>query len=310
MITTITLNPAVDKTVEILDFEVGSVNRVASIRQDAGGKGINVSKVIMTMGGKSRATGLLGGAAGKFIIDYLDQADIENNFLTIEGETRTNLKIVDSKRKTNTDINEAGPLVALEDIEELEKIIFEKLEKDAVVVFSGSIPANMDKDLYGKWIKVAKQSGAKTILDADGELLKHGVEAGPYLVKPNIHELERLFDTKINGIQEAEKQARSLIEMYGIELVAVSLGAKGAIFLNKESSLYAHGIDVEVKSTVGAGDSMVAALAYSMDMGYSFEKSVRLAVASGTANVMTTGTQPADVNIIKELEDRVTFEYI
>ncbi|MDF2986786.1 MAG: 1-phosphofructokinase [Eubacterium sp.] len=310
MIITITLNPAVDKTVEIPDFEVGTVNRVASVRLDAGGKGINVSKVIMSLGGKSCASGVVGGATGNFIKDALNRMGIDNEFLTINGETRTNLKVVDSKRKTNTDINEPGPMLSSDDLKRLEEIIFEKVDKDTVMVFSGSVPANVEKDIYGKWIRTARNAGAKTILDADGQLLKLGIEAGPYMVKPNIIELERFFGEEISGIQVAERKARSLIDTYGIEFVAVSLGSKGAIFLNKDSSLFTPGIEVEVKSTVGAGDSMVAALTYSIDTGIAFEEAARLAVASATANVMTTGTQPADFEVIMELQKKVVFDYV
>lgn len=310
MIITITLNPAVDKTVEIPDFEAGTVNRVSSVRLDAGGKGINVSKVIMSLGGKSCASGVLGGTTGNFIKESLNRMGIENKFLTIQGETRTNLKVVDSKRKTNTDINEPGPNLSPNDIEKLEEIIFSRIQRDTAVVFSGSVPANVDKGIYSKWIKAAKLAGAKTILDADGELLKLGMEAGPFMVKPNIHELERFFGQEIVGIEEAERRARSLINTYGIEFVAVSLGSRGAIFLNRQKSLFIPGLDVEVKSTVGAGDSMVAALTYSIDMGFDFEKAARLAVASATANVMTSGTQPADIEVIRNLEKKVVFDYI
>ena len=122
--------------------------------------------------------------------------------------------------------------------------------------------------------------------------------------------MEKLFNTAINDINQAEGLARSLIEKYGIEIVVVSLGEKGALFLNKAHSLLAHSIKVDVKSTVGAGDSMVAALAHSIDTGLSFEKSVKLAVAAATANVTTSGTQPADYDEIVKLEKQVTFEYL
>jgi 1-phosphofructokinase len=310
MIITITLNPAVDKTVEIADFQVGTVNRVSSVRYDAGGKGINVSKVIQSLGGKSKAVGILGGSAGSFIQKFLERSGIENDFYFIKGDTRTNMKVVDHRQKTNTDINEPGPEVSDEDIAILKQRIINDLGKKAVIVFSGSVPAKIDNGIYGEWISAAKQRGALTILDADGELLKHGIAAGPFLVKPNIHELENFFGTKIEDIREAESLARSLIEQYGIEQVVVSLGEKGAIFLNKECSMLAHGIQVEVKSTVGAGDSMVAALAYSIEMGYDFNQSIRLAVAAGTANVMTSGTQAAEYQTIVELEKKITMECI
>ncbi|MGE5607296.1 MAG: 1-phosphofructokinase [Bacteroidota bacterium] len=310
MIITITLNPAVDKTVEIADFQVGTVNRVSAVRYDAGGKGINVSKVIQSLGGNSKAVGILGGNSGNFIKEFLEHNGIENDFLFIKGETRTNLKIVDYIKKTNTDINEPGPEVSHEDMAILKQRVINNLAQKSVVVFSGSVPVNVDKGIYGRWFSAAQQQGAITVLDADGELLRHGIAAGPFLVKPNIHELESFFGTEIGDVGEAERLARSLIHDYGIEQVVVSLGEKGAIFLNEQCSVLAHGINVEVKSTVGAGDSMVAALAYSLEQGYDFEQAIRLAVAAGTANVMTSGSQAAEYRTIIELEKLVTTECI
>ncbi len=310
MIITVTLNPAVDKTVEIGNFEAGKVNRVSSIRLDAGGKGINVSKVLMSLGGGSKAVGILGGSAGNFIKKYLDSHGIENDFLLINAETRINLKVIDSLRKTNTDINEPGPLIAQADIDAIEKIIFSNIRKDTVLVLSGSVPSNVDKVIYARWIAAAKTAGAKTILDADGELLDNGIKAGPTIVKPNIYELGMLFGTEIDSIQSADKAARSLIEQYGIEVVAVSMGEKGAIFLSRSHTIFVPGIKVDVISTVGAGDAMVAALAFSANKGCNFEKTVRLATAAATANVTTSGTQPADYNRIVELESLVKLEYL
>ncbi|HHW30147.1 MAG TPA: 1-phosphofructokinase [Clostridiaceae bacterium] len=310
MIYTITLNPAVDKTIEIDNFEVGTLNRVSSVRLDAGGKGINVSKVILSLGGKSKALGILGGISGKFIKEYLDHYGVDNDFIFMEKDTRTNLKIIDKVRKTNTDINEPGPDVDVKYIDMLKEKLFRILNKDSIVVFSGSTPKNIHKNIYYQWIMSAKDIGAKTILDADDELLKYGVQAGPFLVKPNINELEKLFNTSVKSIKQAVNLARSLINKYGIEIVVVSLGEKGALFLDKTCSIFSRGIKVDVKSTVGAGDAMVAALAHSIDMGLGFDKSVKLAMATATANVLTSGTQPADYSEIAELEKQITFEYI
>ncbi|WP_411683122.1 1-phosphofructokinase [Clostridium thailandense] len=309
MITTITLNPAVDKTIEIDTFRIGSVNRISSSRVDAGGKGINVSKVIQSLGGKSRAIGILAGKNGEFIKEYLDSIKIKNDFVFVEGETRINTKVVDPVSHTNTDINEIGPMISNENLDKLWNKFYESSDENSIVVLSGSIPKNVDKSIYKTWIEKAKEKNIKTILDADGELFKQGIKAAPYLVKPNIHELEGLFGQKIDSIEKAVKLSKELLSQ-GVKIVVVSLGEDGALFVKKELVVLAKGIKVEVKSTVGAGDSMVAALALAMDKGYDFEKAVRLAVACGTASVMIEGTQAADIDTVMNLENLVQFEYI
>lgn len=308
-IITITLNPAIDKTVEINDFKTGSVNRVSSIRVDAGGKGINVSKVIKSLGGESRALGILAGKNGEFIKAYLDSLNIENEFVFIQGETRTNLKIIDNTNHSNTDINEPGSVVAAEDLTKVEESIFRAINDEAIVVLSGSTPAGVPKDIYGIWIKKARELGAKVILDADGELLKEGLKEGPYLIKPNIHELEGLCGKKLESLEEVVKAAQKLHE-YGVERIVVSLGGDGALFIDKDKIVRSEGLKVPVKSTVGAGDSMVAALAIASEKGYLMEETVLLATAVSAANVMTSGTQPAELKDILELKKKVKFEYI
>lgn len=309
MITTITLNPAVDKTITIEDFSIGKVNRVLSSRFDAGGKGINVSKGIHSLEGKSRATGILAGKSGEFIKGCLDSLNIENDFVFIDGETRTNIKIVDKLNGTNTDINGSGPFVSGEALDNVYSKFSKDIDESTLIVFSGSVPQNVDKGIYGMWIKKAKGKGAKTILDADGELLKRGLEAGPYLVKPNIHELEALFGEKAHCTEDIVKMAKRILE-YDVQFVVVSLGGDGALFVKRDKIVLTHGIKVEVNSTVGAGDSMVAALALAIDRDYDLEKTVKLSVACGTASVMTSGTQAARLKDILELERLVKLEEI
>jgi len=310
MIITVTLNPAVDKTVQINGFHINGVNRVSSLRLDAGGKGINVSKMVARLGGKSKALGFLAGRTGLFIKSNLDENGIENDFIPVVGETRTNLKIVDALKYTNTDINEIGPEITMEDCEKMKDQLLQLAAQGAIIVLSGSVPPNVSKNIYKDWIKAAKEKGAKIILDADGELMRQGIAAGPYLITPNIHELEGLLGKKLMNIVEIIGAVRSLIDQYGIEVVVVSMGSNGALFINKDVTILAQGISVAVKSTVGAGDAMVAALAYSLDRGESFEKAVTLAVAAGTANVMTCGTEPSSLEKIQELERKVQWEYV
>ncbi|MCB2291765.1 1-phosphofructokinase [Clostridium sp. CS001] len=309
MIITVTLNPAIDKTLEVDNCTIGSINRVSSIKIDAGGKGINVSKVIKNLKGESIALGALAGSTGEFIKNYLDTEKIKNDFIFSQGETRTNVKIVDKVKNTNTDINEPGNKVSGEDIERIREKVFKDIEQEDILVLSGSVPQGVGKNIYEMWIKDAKKLGVKTILDADGELLKQGILSGPYLIKPNIHELEMLFDVKINGIGEVISYCKKIFN-YGVNIIAVSLGSEGALFMNGEKTIYAHGLKVEVKSTVGAGDSMVAALAFALDKGYSFERSVTLSVAAATAGVMTEGTTAGDLSNILSIEKQVVYEYL
>lgn len=310
MIKTVTFNPAVDKTVEIDDFKIGEVNRISSIRLDAGGKGINVAKTIIAMGGSSISTGFLAGRNGDYIRDCLNRMQVPNDFLFVKGETRTNLKVVDRSRKTNTDINEPGLIeVTADDLSLLEQKVFSDMYKDDLLILSGSVPSNTTEDIYRRWTERANQSGIKVFLDADGELLREGIKARPFLVKPNLEELERLLNRKLNDLKEIVSAGRSLLDM-GVETAIVSLGADGAVFFHGELALYAGGLKVEVKSTVGAGDAMIAAFAYAISNGFPFEKAAALSVAAGTANVAREGTQPPAWNDVKLYESHVHFNYL
>ncbi len=307
MIYTVTLNPALDKTVEIPSLTVDSVNRITSMRTDPGGKGINVSKVIKKLGSESVATGILGGDTGRAISGALEVMGIGTGFWFVEGETRTNLKVVDPVNHTNTDLNEPGLTVSKEILEGLLQELILRINGGDIVVLSGSLPKGAPKDTYGAWVGACKKAGAKVILDVDGELLKAGIEAAPYLIKPNNHELCALLGKELETVEELEEAARSLMERYGIEKIVVSMGGEGALYVTGEGSVYAKGLKVPVGSTVGAGDSVVAALAVAEEAGKGLEDTVRLSMASGAANVMCSGTQAAEYETIAGLIPKVEF---
>ncbi|MDF2592783.1 MAG: pfkB [Clostridia bacterium] len=301
MIITVTLNPAVDKVMVIKDFKTGSVNRASEIMVEAGGKGINVSKTISSLGGISKAFGILAGQGGSFVEKSLNLLKIDNDFLYVDGETRTNVKISDPINHIVTDINEPGPVVSKEAIEKLSQKLSEGMHKDDVLVLTGSTPQGVDKDIYKLWIEAAKAVGIRCVLDADGELLKNGIEAGPYLIKPNIHELESLYETQTSSMDEIIELAKRLLEK-GTEMAAVSCGEKGAVFVTNSWVAVAEGIKTTVKSTVGAGDAMVAALSYGIHEKLEPEDMIKLAAACGTATVTIYGNQPSkeDINSYKE----------
>ncbi|MCI8376125.1 MAG: 1-phosphofructokinase [Lachnospiraceae bacterium] len=307
MIYTVTMNPALDKTVEIPSLTVDSVNRITTMRTDPGGKGINVSKVIQKLGSESIAAGILGGDTGRAICSALEAMKIKTGFWFVEGETRTNLKVIDPVNHTNTDLNEPGVTVSEEILNGLLKELLLKVSKGDIVILSGSLPKGAPKDTYATWVKACKKAGAKVILDADGELLAEGLKASPYLIKPNNHELSALMGEKLDTPKELEKAARSLMKNHGIEKIVISMGGAGALYITEEETIYAEGLKVPVKSTVGAGDSVVAALAVSEESGKSMEDTVRLSTATGAANVMCSGTQAAEYETIKDLMPKVVF---
>lgn len=309
MIFTVTLNPALDKTVEIPSLTVDKVNRIITTRTDPGGKGINVSKVIEQLGSKSIATGILGGETGRSILSALEKMGIASDFLFTEGETRTNLKIIDPVCQTNTDINEPGITVNTETLNKLKEHLLEKIQKDDIVILSGSLPKGAPEDTYYHWVRDCKQAGAKVFLDADGAPMIHGIEAGPYLIKPNNYELSSLMQCSLETPKELAKAAQELIAK-GVEKVVVSMGGNGALYVTKETVLYAEGLSVPVRSTVGAGDSVVASLAVAEETNITLEETARLSTATGAANVMCDGTQAAEYAEIKKLIPKVRFQTI
>ena len=295
MIYTVTLNPALDKTVEIPGMALDTVNRITEMRTDPGGKGINVSKVIAKLGGDSRAVGILGGESGRTLEKLLENENFTTQFRFVEGQTRT-----------NTDINEPGLTVTDADLDALLNDLLAEVHAGDIVVLAGSLPKGAPQDTYRVWTSACKKAGARVFLDADGALLAEGLKAAPYLIKPNDDELSRLAGKKLETIEELTAEGQKLLES-GIERVVISLGGRGALYLRKGSTIYAEGLKVPVGSTVGAGDSVVAALAYAESQDMSEEDAVRLSTATGAANVMCSGTQAAERSVIEKLLPKVRF---
>ena len=306
MIYTVTLNPALDKTVEIPGMALDTVNRVTSMRTDPGGKGINVSKVIAKLGGESCAVGILGGESGRTLLAAFEREGLRTHFRFVEGQTRTNLKIIDRALHTNTDINEPGLTVSPADLDALLRDLLGMVREGDIVVLAGSLPQGAPQDTYRVWTAACREKGARVCLDADGVLLAEGLKAAPYLIKPNEDELSRLVGHRLTDTDELIAEGRRLLKG-GVTRVVISLGERGALYLRGNEVLYAEGLSVPVGSTVGAGDSVVAALAYADSLGMSDEDAVRLSTATGAANVMCSGTQAAEREAVEALLPKVRF---
>lgn len=307
MIVTVTMNPAIDKTVEIERLVPGSLNRITRVEYDAGGKGINVSKTIRALGGESVAVGFLGGSAGKTIETVLTKAGICHDFVRVEGETRTNTKVFE-KSGVVTELNEPGPAVGREH----QELLMEKLAgyagEETLFVLSGSVPAGMDKGIYARIIRMVHEKGAKVLLDADGELFANAVRQRPELVKPNAQELMEYagLSGTCSG-KEVLAAARSIRES-GVERAVVSMGAAGALFLFEDCGFFSPALSVKAHSTVGAGDAMAAALAYGFTRKLSAQRQMRLCMAAAAGAVTTIGTKPPCRELVEELMEKVVLE--
>ncbi|MBO4290015.1 MAG: 1-phosphofructokinase, partial [Lachnospiraceae bacterium] len=210
MIYTVTLTPALDKTVVIPDFTVDRVNRIKTIRLDPGGKGINVSKVLKALGMDSVATGILGGGTGRFILDKLGEMSIAHDFVTVPEETRTNLKVIDDVRGTHTDINEPGAPADPAVLDRVLQKLLSSVRPGDRVVLAGKGPAGAPDTLFGEWIPLLKKQGALPYLDADAALLVHGAAACPEMIKPNDEELARLTGRSFESPEEIARAALAL----------------------------------------------------------------------------------------------------
>jgi len=307
MIITVTMNPAIDKTVDVDILERGGLNRIKHVELDAGGKGINVSKTIHEIGGNSIVTGFIAGNTGKIIKNVMDEWKIKSDFIEISGETRTNTKVFE-KQGDLTELNEPGPSVEEKDIQAL----LEKLEgyaaEDTLFVLAGSVPCGVENDIYRRIIEMVHKKGAKVLLDADGELFFNAVTAEPDIVKPNRVELEQYAQMDyIASEQELLRIAENLVGD-GIGTVVVSMGKSGALFLQGDYKVKCPGLNVKAHSTVGAGDAMVAALSYAWDQGMSIEDTVKLCMAVSAGAVTTIGTKPPSKDMVDSLLGQVAIE--
>lgn len=306
MIYTVTLNPALDKTALVENLCLDAVNRIKDLRTDPGGKGINVSKLLAAWGIPGTALALLGGGTGTRIAQELMRQGIPVWSEKTAGETRTNLKLIDPVRGTHTDINEPGPSVDADMLHRLFLRLTDAIKPGDIVVLSGGLPAGASVETYRVWTERVQRAGARVFLDADGPALAEGVRAAPYLVKPNDAELSRLVGRDLHGLADVARAGQTLLAA-GVKRVVVSMGGQGAVFLTTDSALYAPALLVPVGSTVGAGDSMVAALAAALAQDLDEEHTIRLAMAAGAAAVQCSGTQTPDTDTIRNLMPRVEF---
>ena len=309
MIYTVTFNPSLDYIVSVDNFTCGIVNRTTDEIIFPGGKGINVSKTIHELGGESLAMGFLGGNAGKTIENVLTSWNIQHDFIWVEGETRTNTKVFE-KSGGVTELNEPGPVINEAQVEELIQKICEHTDKETLVVLAGSIPAGVDKNIYAAITESVHEKGGSVLMDADGELFRNALKASPDIIKPNQVELEEYIGADYRLSMGELKALAEKFQNNGIKTVAISMGKGGAMIVRDKFVARCPALSVKAHSTVGAGDAMVAALAYSWDKKLGDEETVRLCMATSAGAVTTVGTKPPARAVVDELIPQVEMEIL
>lgn len=301
MIYTVTLNPSIDYIVRLDQVQVGSVNRMDSDDKFAGGKGINVSRVLKRLGIPNTATGFIGGFTGKFITDTLAEEEIETCFVQVAEDTRINVKI---KADQETEINGTGPNVEPAQLEEL-KAILSSLTAEDTVVFAGSSAKNLGNVIYKDLIALTRKTGAQVVCDFEGQTLIDSLDYQPLLVKPNNHELGAIFGVKLESLDEIENYARQLLAK-GAQNVIISMAGDGALLVTSEGAYFAKPIKGTVKNSVGAGDSMVAGFTGEFVKSKDAVEGFKWGVACGTATTFSDDLATAE--FIKETYKKVEVE--
>jgi 6-phosphofructokinase 2 len=307
MIATVTLNPSLDKIVTVEELVVDEANRWTSLRRDPGGKGINVSRVVHEFGGETVAYGFIGGIDGETLKHLLQKEGVPFDFTLIQGEIRSNFIITDLKTRRQTRIDAPGPHISKDELEKLIDKITHINPKPDFLVFAGSVPPGVPDDIYRQLIEKAKKSGIKTVLDSDDKWLKEGIRAKPNVIKPNVHEAEELLETHL-GDQAAIVEAVKTLVNRSINVVAISRGKDGLIVANGKKILKVTPPQVEVRSTIGAGDSTVAGLVLKLSQRHGIEEASRWAVAAGTAATLTPGTELCRREDVERLLPQVKVE--
>ena len=290
-IITLTVNPSVDKSMRIKGLQPDRKLRGSVPVVEPGGGGINVSRAIGKLGGTSECVYLAGGPTGDILHRLLDQEAVTPHPLRSLGETRESFMVFDEATQQQYRFVPDGYPVAEAAWQAGLRTLASLLGEGDYLVASGSLPPGVPTDYYAQVVKVAQEQWAKVIVDTSGEALQHAVQAGVYLLKPNLGELSTLTSQQAITAPEQEHLAQQLIERHRAEILVVSLGAQGAMLVTAEGVEYIAAPTVHKKTTVGAGDSMVAGMVLRLSEGWPVSDAVRYGVACGTAATMNHGTQ-------------------
>ncbi|MBO1580017.1 1-phosphofructokinase [Bacillus sp. XF8] len=305
MIATITLNPSVDMRYELDELKLHEVHRTKDYEKTAGGKGINVSRVLRLLGEEITGSGLLGGRNGDFIREQLKELLITDEFVSIKEETRNCFALVTKNSASATEVLEAGPAISEDEIALFIKKYEKIVDNFEFIVASGSLPNGIPKSFYKQLAQKAAENGRKFILDTSGETLSHGIQGKPFLIKPNKQEICQ-FLQKQHVSQEEMVAAATRICRGGVQYVLLSLGKEGAILITKDERFRTIFPEIDAINSVGSGDAMVAGITYALAKGYEVKDALRFSAACGMANAAEQATGYIQPQIVEKFYNEIT----
>ena len=306
MIYTITLNPALDRTIWVDRIEYDVTNRIRREVRYPGGKGIGVSRVLAALGVKNRALGFLGGFRGAELEALLLGSGIQCNFNFIKDETRSNIVIHVQGTGNQILLASEGPQITADELQQFLETL-QGLKDPEIVSIGGSLPPGIEPAFYRSIIDALNRKGARVILDAEGHALRESLPSRPFAIKPNLRELSTAVGMKLTTNEEILSAAEEL-RSQGVELVLVSMGANGILLVGEGMRWQAIPPTVDVRSTIGAGDSSVAGFIYGLSHGFDLKKCLIHAVAAGTAATLQEGSALAErediINLVHQIPSR------
>ena len=312
MIVTVTLNAAVDRTLLVPNFLLGHRHRASVGFLSAGGKGINVGRALKRIGVPVVCTGLAGGRNGTLLVEELTQEGILNDFVRIRGESRTSTAVLDPTSNVYTEINEWGPEVAEDELDTLREKLAYLTQGAEFVVFAGSLPRGVEAEFFSEVVRDAGRRHQLAVVDTDGEPLRVGTAAEPYLVAPNLREAEELVGHEFVDDEDLASALDEIAEL-GARNVLITLETGCYALLREDRNevrLRARVPELEPVSRIGAGDTLLAGFLAARAAGRSFEDAVRSAVATGAASVLEPGPGRFDPREASRLTPLVTIEHL
>lgn len=311
MIITVTLNAAIDNTLSVPHFRLGARHRAVDKRAAAGGKGINVARALKCLGQPVIATGFAGGVTGTRIIEYLTGESVLNDFVRIGGESRTSTVLIDPTTGEQTEINEHGPVVTESELDLFrEKLMYLAGGAD-ICVIAGSMPQGIPTEFYGELVTELRAAGVRTVVDAEGDVMRHALRAEPDQIAPNLIEAEELVGREFVDAEDLASAPAELRSMGGRDvIVTTSDGAWAVLADDAQTTMRVHAPQLEPVTTVGSGDALVAGLVSAQYIGLGSDAALKYAVACGAESTQHFGAGTLDRAAVDQLVDQVEIHAI